>query len=221
MELVAEYIDTMPEDTKLDTFCNGITARIRSVYSNAGIDYRQLADHPEERMASSTVIFSAFHRQIWMIGDCLCLVDGTPYDNPKPGEDRCAEKRAAYIKQALAAGRTVEDIMRDDCGRRVIIPDIIKFSRKQNISYSVIDGFDIPRNKIKTVDINNLRHEIVLASDGYPFLKPTLAASENALREQLANDPLCINTFKATKGVMNGNLSFDDRSYVRFEIPSR
>ena len=44
----------------------------------------------------------------------------------------------------------------------------------------------------------------------------SLEESEAALSRQLATDPLCINTYKATKGVMEGNLSFDDRAYVRF-----
>lgn len=58
--------------------------------------------------------------------------------------------------------------------------------------------------------------EIVLASDGYPFLKPTLAASEAALAEQIANDPHNIRSFIATKGIVEGNKSFDDRTYIRF-----
>ena len=60
--------------------------------------------------------------------------------------------------------------------------------------------------------------EVVLASDGYPFLCPTLAESEARLKEQIVRDPLNINTFKATKGMMTGNLSFDDRAYIRFSI---
>lgn len=58
--------------------------------------------------------------------------------------------------------------------------------------------------------------KIVLASDGYPFLKPTLAASEAALAEQIANDPQNIRSFIATKGIVEGNKSFDDRTYIRF-----
>ena len=60
--------------------------------------------------------------------------------------------------------------------------------------------------------------EIVLASDGYLFLKPTLAASEAALAEQIANDPQNIHSFIATKGIVEGNKSFDDRTYIRFSV---
>ena len=59
--------------------------------------------------------------------------------------------------------------------------------------------------------------EVVLASDGFPFLKPTLAESEAALAAQLANDPQNIHSFIATKGIVEGNKSFDDRTYIRFQ----
>ena len=70
---------------------------------------------------------------------------------------------------------------------------------------------------MRIIDACDCGQDIILASDGYPFLKPTLAESENALAAQLDSDPLCIRSFKATKGLASGNKSFDDRSYVRFK----
>jgi len=55
-----------------------------------------------------------------------------------------------------------------------------------------------------------------MASDGYPFLKRTLADSEKLLQTHLHNDPQNINEYIATKGLVDGNVSFDDRSYIRF-----
>ena len=69
----------------------------------------------------------------------------------------------------------------------------------------------------QTKPISSL-NEVVLASDGYPFLEPTLAASEVALAEQIANDPQNIHSFIATKGIVEGNKSFDDRTYIRFSV---
>ena len=90
--------------------------------------------------------------------------------------------------------------------------------QRENKSYAVIDGFDIFKPGIKVITLNaNNRHDIVLASDGYPFLKSTLADSETALQKQLAADPFNIHSFKATKGLMRGNKSFDDRAFIRVE----
>jgi glycerophosphoryl diester phosphodiesterase len=59
--------------------------------------------------------------------------------------------------------------------------------------------------------------EIVLASDGYPFLCKTLEESEQRLAQQKSEDPLNIGAFKATKAFTKENNSFDDRAYIRFK----
>lgn len=61
----------------------------------------------------------------------------------------------------------------------------------------------------------DIEKTIVLASDGYPYLKDSLEASEHALQGVLRDDPLLFRTYKATKGIQQGNLSFDDRAYVK------
>ena len=58
----------------------------------------------------------------------------------------------------------------------------------------------------------------MFASDGYPKLANTLEESEALLDMQRKNDPLNIGEFKATKAFVEGNNSFDDRSYIRFEV---
>ena len=85
-------------------------------------------------------------------------------------------------------------------------------------TYPVIDGFPIPQQLVPVITLNFQPWDIVLASDGYPFLEPTLAETEARLEEQRRNDPLNIGTFKATKAFVEGNNSFDDRSYIRFKV---
>ena len=83
---------------------------------------------------------------------------------------------------------------------------------------SVIDGFHIPREHVRIITLNFQPWEIVLASDGYPFLCPTLAESESRLHQQRTDDPLNIGTFKATKAFHPDFNSFDDRSYIRLKV---
>jgi glycerophosphoryl diester phosphodiesterase len=59
--------------------------------------------------------------------------------------------------------------------------------------------------------------EIVLASDGYPVLCPTLQESEEQLKKQREEDPLNIGRFQATKAFHPDFNSFDDRSYIRLK----
>jgi glycerophosphoryl diester phosphodiesterase len=150
-----------------------------------------------------------------MIGDCQCLVGDTFYDNPKPYEQELAEQRAAIIEQST--GDKLQ-FLQHDTAREAIIPHMLETMKQQNKTYAVIDGFPIPQRYVRVITLDFQPWEIVLASDGYPFLEPTLQKSEEKLALQKATDPLNIGVFKATKAFSEGNNSFDDRAYIRFSV---
>jgi glycerophosphoryl diester phosphodiesterase len=127
--------------------------------------------------------------------------------------------RAEKVRELLDSGVAQHDLLQShDPAREVMIPTMLEDMKNQNITYPVIDGFPIPQQLVPVITLNFQPWDIVLASDGYPFLEPTLAASEARLEEQRRNDPLNIGTFKATKAFVEGNNSFDDRSYIRFQV---
>lgn len=218
MELVCQCIDSAPYDIDLYGFCHLLTKTIYSKYVEFNIDIERLKQHPEERLTASAVIYSSKFRQIWMIGDCQCLIGSYSYDNPKPFEEEMSNKRSLFLLNAIDNGITIDEIRIKDIGREHILPQLIECCSRQNLDYAVIDGFDIPKDKVRVINVGNNVNQIVLASDGYPFLKPTLQESEAALSFQLMKDPLCIDTFKATKGLMAGYKSFDDRSFLCISI---
>lgn len=236
MMLISEYIrEELKADAMVDDFCQGVTAYIyNKVYEKLGVEER-LKEHPEERLTASAILYSRTRNEVWMVGDCQAIIDGKLYENGKPYEQEIARKRVELIEQGLSPAEA----------RKQIEPLLIKAMLSgQNQTYTVIDGFPIYREGVKVVSVSasssvqdsvpasdsvpcsdsasasdtipSSSSEIVLASDGYPFLKPTLAASEAALAEQIANDPQNIRSFIATKGIVEGNKSFDDRTYIRF-----
>lgn len=236
MMLISEYIwKELKADASVDDFCQGVTAYIyNKVYEKLGVEER-LKEHPEERLTASAILYSRTRNEVWMVGDCQAIIDGKLYENGKPYEQEIARKRVELIEQGLSPAEA----------RKQIEPLLIKAMLSgQNQTYTVIDGFPIYREGVKVVSVSDSSSvqnsvpasdsvpcsdsasasdtipssssEIVLASDGYPFLKPTLAASEAALAEQIANDPQNIRSFIATKGIVEGNKSFDDRTYIRF-----
>ena len=236
MMLISEYIqEELKADASVDEFCQGVTAYIyNKVYEKLGVEER-LKKHPEERLTASAILYSRTRNEVWMVGDCQAIIDGKLYENGKPYEQEIARKRVELIEQGLSPAEA----------RKQIEPLLIKAMLSgQNQTYTVIDGFPIYREGVKVVSVSDSSSvqdsvpasdsvpcsdsasasdtipssssEIVLASDGYPFLKPTLAASEAALAEQIANDPQNIRSFIATKGIVEGNKSFDDRTYIRF-----
>ena len=236
MMLISEYIrEELKADASVDDFCQGVTAYVyNKVYEKLGVAER-LKEHPEERLTASAILYSRTRNEVWMVGDCQAIIDGKLYENGKPYEQEIARKRVELIEQGLSPAEA----------RKQIEPLLIKAMLSgQNQTYTVIDGFPIYREGVKVVSVSDScsvqdsvpasdsvpcsgsvsasgtisvsSSEIVLASDGYPFLKPTLAASEAALAEQIANDPQNIHSFIATKGIVEGNKSFDDRTYIRF-----
>ena len=229
MMLISEYIrEELKADASVDEFCQGVTAYIyNKVYEKLGVEER-LKEHPEERLTASAILYSRTRNEVWMVGDCQAIIDGKLYENGKPYEQEIARKRVELIEQGLSPAEA----------RKQIEPLLIEAMLSgQNQTYTVIDGFPIYQEGVKVVALKmksasssievyfqeqtkpiSSPNEVVLASDGYPFLKPTLAASEAALAEQIANDPQNIHSFIATKGIVEGNKSFDDRTYIRFSV---
>ncbi|MBR1688441.1 MAG: hypothetical protein IJ710_07910 [Prevotella sp.] len=215
--LVGKYIRRMSSAITCQQFCRGVTAYIRAHYRHSQLP--QLASHPEDRLTASAVVFSRLQREVWLIGDCQCLIGGQLYDNPKPYEEELARMRSAEIHRLIAEGiATEEQLLADDTARPTIIPRMIETMHRQNVDYAVIDGFPIPFAHVRTVTLDFQPWEIVLASDGYPRLCPTLAESEAYIDHLRLSDPLCYQEFLATKGFYTGNSSFDDRSYIRFQV---
>ena len=213
MQLVERFIRKAPKNISCNEFCVGVTKKIRKQYKNSQIE--RLMGHPEERLTASAVIFSRVRREIWMIGDCQCIIGDTLYDNPKPYEQELAEKRAAIIK---SSPEPWDHFLDGDTARAAIIPRMLETMQEQNKSYSVIDGFPIDKQHVRVLTLDFQPWEIVLASDGYPFLCKTLEESEQRLAQQKREDPLNIGTFKATKAFARGNNSFDDRAFIRFKV---
>lgn len=242
MMLISEYIrEELKTDASVDEFCQGVTAYIyNKVYEKLGVEER-LKEHPEERLTASAILYSRTRNEVWMVGDCQAIIAGKLYENGKPYEEKIARKRVELIEQGLSpaeARKQIEPLlikaMLSGQNQTYTVIDgfpiyregvkVVSVSDSSSVqgsvsssdSCSVQDPVSCSGSASASDTIPSSSSEIVLASDGYPFLEPTLAASEAALAEQIANDPQNIHSFIATKGIVEGNKSFDDRTYIRF-----
>ena len=244
MMLISEYIrEELKADASVDDFCQGVTAYIyNKVYEKLGVEER-LKEHPEERLTASAILYSRTRNEVWMVGDCQAIIDGKLYENGKPYEQEIARKRVELIEQGLSpaeARKQIEPLlieaMLSGQNQTYTVIDgfpiyregvkVVSVSDSCSVQDSVPASNSVPASdSVPCSDSVSASgtffvssSEIVLASDGYPFLEPTLAASEAALAEQIANDPQNIHSFIATKGIVEGNKSFDDRTYIRFSV---
>ena len=173
-------------------------------------------NEPKGDAAAGAIIFSKARNEIWSVGDCQCLINGKLFSHEKEIDRINSDIRAVVLEMAKR-----EALLKNDVGREFIMPIL----KKQHIfanstgrfSYGIFNGTPVPDehiiiHKVKEGD------EIVLASDGYPYLKETLPESEMLLKEELKNNPLCDGDYRSTKGKAEDNVSFDDRTYIRFKV---
>ena len=131
------------------------------------------------------------------------------------------------VDEALANIRSLVNKLYDinprveDMGPKFIFPLLIQQLKFENedskYGYPVLNGYAKKLLPIKWVKVSE-GDEIVFASDGYPKLKDTLEKSEAELKKMLELDPSCYIINKQTKGIVDEQVSFDDRSYIKFIV---
>ncbi len=211
-EKICEAIALFEEDITAREAVDKITDKVSELYE---------VNEPKGAAAAGAIIFSKLRNEIWSIGDCQCLINGKLFPHEKEIDRINAYVRALVLEMAKREGKTQEELLENDVGREFIMPILEKqhiFANKTGrFSYGVLNGMPVPDEHIIIHKVN-MGDEIVLASDGYPYLKATLAESERLLKEELINNPLCDGEYRSTKGKAKDNISFDDRTYIRFKV---
>lgn len=184
---------------------------------------------PADSPIASVVIYSDFRKEVWQIGDCqwasMNVNDNfTTHRNDKQIDRQLANWRSVMLQSMIARNViTPEQALVSDPARKIIQPFITRQVRYQNttgspLCFGVIDGTQTPDEYIHIYNIGEQTRAIILASDGYPYLCPTLAQSEEQLKEVLQQDSLCISRNPQTKGIRSGCTSFDDRTFIKIDI---
>ena len=167
------------------------------------------------------VLYNAIYNEIWSVGDCQCIINSNLYTHEKYIDKINSQMRSYILECAIQNGASVEELLLNDVGREYILPAIKEQSKFENTEheygFSILNGFPIPESLIKKYSVKS-GDEIILASDGYPVLMPSLQESEQRLAILLRDDPLCFRCNKSTKGITKGNTSFDDRVYCKFTV---
>ncbi len=179
---------------------------------------------PQHRPTAVLAVYSRLRRELWQIGDVSIWHAGLQPRGTravKRIDQHAATLRSAILHAELANGATASQLRADDPGRRAIVPLLVAgavFCNNRHAgdwAYPAVNGVPIPAGLVFARQVPARVTEVVLASDGYPQVLPTLRESEQALAGLLAADPLCIGPLLGTKGVLPGSASYDDRAYLR------
>lgn len=195
------------------------TQGVKKYYLNHELGFEHFEKTPEDRMEASILVYSKARSEVWAYGDCQLLINGKIHPLDKKIDELNSNMRSLYNITMLEAGHTLEDLAKNDLGRELIIPILktqpLLANKDGDYGYPVLNGINYNENLLKIHKVKP-GDEIVFASDGYPFIKNTLEESEKELAKVLKEDPFLIYNYKSTKGLMEGNISYDDRSYLKF-----
>lgn len=209
----------LPEDADARSAIDCLSAAVDSVLP-AGLPRH-------ERPEAAVLVFSLSRREIWQVGDVGFWHEGVQQGGRtqrKRIDKYAAELRAGLLSAELASGADPAELAASDPGR-VAIQRVLE---RQGVfrnnpgagswAYGAVDGRHVPGELITVSPVPAGIGELVIASDGYPYIAATLDESELRLAELLDADPLCIGPLLGTKGQLPGNVSFDDRAYLRIRL---
>lgn len=219
-EAVRDALLELDREAELPDLVRLATSRLVGDLGSSGVEVDILVD---DGPSASFVVYSSERREVWRVGDCSWLSEAGTFPGGKAIDSICANARSALLHALLEDGVSEAELLARDPGREMVMPLLRNQHVFRNLAdsssdlvFGAIDGREVPERFLEVWPIGDAR-ELVLASDGYPELKPTLTLSEEALADDLAKDPLRIGTHASTKGVVPGQRSFDDRAYLRIE----
>ena len=220
----ARFLEQADGDLDAGKLFRQLNLAITDIYHEENI-YEQARSSPEYRCSMVAIIYSRARSELSMIGDCQALVDTSLFTARKNADTLLAEVRAMFLESEILKGKSIDELRARDTGREFIRTLLLRQKQFQNrkcdhpYAYYVLDGFLTDFDEaIQRQAVPASCRQLVLASDGYPVLKGTLAETEDALNQLILKDPLCFREYMATKGVYKGFVSFDDRSYVRIRF---
>ncbi|MDH3707435.1 MAG: protein phosphatase 2C domain-containing protein [Acidimicrobiia bacterium] len=215
-EVIGTAIEALPRDVGARVFADRLTrALLDAVQATAG-------DLPDDVRwpAACVVCLSAANREVWRIGDCNVVVDGVAHPGTKRVDEASYGFRAVVNAALLARGTPLEEILEHDPGAQAARPltDIQQHlaNRVGPWGYGCINGRPIPSEYVEVVPVPNAPCEVVLTSDGFAEVLPTLSASEARLDEMITADPAAVGSlWLLGKSLRPGFRSLDDRAYLR------
>lgn len=214
-QTICDLLAVMPDETDTVKMLTWLNNNLKQAI--AGSVFAESFEGP----LASLILYDSRTKTVISYGDCQARLRGDVYKQEKTSDILLAKKRADILQAALDKGVPAAKLLQHDIGRAEIQDDILAYSsqyaNKQGDGFPVLGRGEIVEDYIIEYPVDS-GETIILASDGYPVLADTLAQSEANLDNIIKKDPLLIHQYQSTKGVRPENVSYDDRTYIRFTV---
>lgn len=217
-DIILGVFENLPPASSKEEVLKRINDEYQKFYAaNPDIDF---AKEPLFRPTATLIWYNFASNELVGIGDSKARIDGVNYNDEGKLVDTL--NSALRVKVIETLGLTDEQIRDNDLGRFYILPLLQRQSEFQNnpeapeaFQFWAIDGFPIPPEKLRVWQFKETPKLIELSSDGYETYpaEATIESYEEALKKELAEDPMRIKT-PSTKGVSKDNYTFDDRAVL-------
>jgi hypothetical protein len=217
-DVIAYTIEHLPIATTSRGFADALTDAVASaVRSEVG------ALGPDTRWPTASVVCCSAQRQeVWRVGDCNVVVGGRQLPGAKRVDEAAYSFRAAVNAAARERGMTLAEIVKQDPGAKAARP---LFDAQQHLAnkpgpwgYGCINGHRVPKAYVEVYGIP-VGATVIMTTDGFPIVHPTLMESEQALTELMRRDPAAIGElWPMGKSTKPGAKAPDDRAYLRFNL---
>ncbi len=223
-DILIETLGTLPSESTMEETFFACNEALALWYEKHNL-LKTMEKDSSLRCSAYTAIVSRAKREIWVLGDCQALVEGQIYTKHKDIDTLMENLRAMYIEVELQEGKTEQEVARSfepiqkRLSAQMNFQNTFQNTPKQtSFSYYVLDGFFTNLSAVQVVKLEGPPKHVVLGSDGYPELRASLQSSEESLASLLLRDPLCFKENRCTKGLVEGNISFDDRCYLHILV---
>lgn len=218
---VAEEISRLEADSSLGDAQSRIAARLASGQKSLYPDWNE-----NPPAGAALVCYSQARHEIWRIGDGHYAIDGVAAHGTIQIDEIALAARWAYVECLRRSGLSDSDIA-EDPGQRGAQPGSLlrplhlvqhhfaNLSERHPLAYGVLNGHPVPDHLCEVVSLSREVQQVVMSTDGYPCLLPTLEATERYLADDLAADPLRVGRHRGFIALEPSMLSYDDRAYVR------
>jgi hypothetical protein len=209
-EAVRNAIELLPSNVTAREFTDELTRSLTLAVHEATGDLAPTTRWP----SASLVCLSIFRDEIWRIGDCNFTVDEVAVIGSKRVDDAAYGFRAAVNAALLHAGTPLEEILRDDPGTEAAR---VLFDLQQQLTnlvgpwgYGCVNGRPVPDEFIEVFPVERDAAAVVLTTDGYPTVEPTVAGRRTTRRDDRTR-PRCDRSAVVDGQVSSARIPFDGR----------
>lgn len=213
--VVEETIRTMRADVDARDFTDLLAAALAAAVGELDPDSRW----PVAVVACASVR----RREVWRIGNGNVVIDGVQHPGILPVDDASYSFRAAVNAALLQKGTPLVELVATDPGanaaRQLIDIQQHLANKLGPWGYGCINGQRVPDEYIDVIPIPHGATEVIITTDGYPTVLPTLLETEAALTRMSQRDPASIDEmWSIGKSLKAGSNAPDDRAYLRFSV---